>query len=123
MTFTIAKKFTFEASHQLDGLGPHHKCARLHGHNYEVDVELSGPLDDAGMVYDYGRLAPFAALLAGRYDHRHLNDVVPFNPTAERLAEQLHHEACAALGDLPEEVRVTAVRVRETPRSEAEYRP
>lgn len=121
--FTIAKSFPFAASHQLDGLEPGHKCARLHGHNYLVDVELRGPLDAAGMVLDYGRLAPFARYVAERLDHRHLNDVMGFNPTAERLAEFLFIKATDALGTLPVGVTVTAVRVCETNRTVAEYRP
>lgn len=120
--FTISKTFTFAASHQLTGLEEGHQCARLHGHNYEIDIELSGRLDAAGMVYDYGRLAPFRQLLDERYDHRHLNQVMEGNPTAENLAYRLFYEAFDAL-DLAGQAALSAIRVRETPRSSAEYRP
>lgn len=123
--FTITKAFAFSASHQLDGLADTHQCARLHGHNYEVELELQadklppGP----GFVHDYGELAPFRQLVDDELDHRHLNDVVPGNPTAELLAEWLYAEAGSVLWPLPEGVRVSAVRVRETPKTCAEYRP
>lgn len=122
MSHVVAKSFTFAASHQLDGLGPDHQCTRLHGHNYEAVIELTGPLDDNGMVFDYGRLRLFADFLAATVDHRHLNDVVPFNPTAELLACWFHDEATRLL-DLPAGVTITAVVVSETVRSSAEYRP
>lgn len=123
MTFTIAKTFELSAGHHLDGLGDTHKCARPHGHNYQVDIELTGPLDANGMVYDYGHLKPFGDFIDNVLDHKNLNDVVPFNPTAEALAWYLHDEAKRALGPLPAGVTITAIRVHETPRTVAEYRP
>lgn len=125
--FTITKAFAFSASHQLDGLPAEHQCARLHGHNYEVELELCaaelppGP----GFVHDYGALAPFRQLLDAELDHRHLNDLALGigNPTAERLARWLYSQAAIVLAPLPEGVRVSAVRVRETPKTCAEYRP
>lgn len=85
---TIAKTFDFEAAHQLRQLPPAHKCARVHGHNYRVTVTLTADvLDDYGFVTDFGELARFAAYLDENFDHRLLNDVVPFPPTSELLAE------------------------------------
>ena len=56
--FTITKEFAFSASHQLSRLPESHQCARLHGHNYVVRVELSAPaLDANNFVRDYGELA------------------------------------------------------------------
>jgi len=144
--YTIAKEFAFSASHVLDGLPEGHQCGRLHGHNYVVEIELTADrVDDRGFVLDYGDLAPFKQLVDTFLDHRHLNDVLTdgLNPTAENLAEWLHAAADEALGLraarhggtdwtgpaelLPElarrNVRVSAVRVRETPKTVAEYRP
>ena len=64
MTYRIAKRFRFEAAHQLGGLPPNHPCSRLHGHSYAVELVLAGGLDARGFVVDYGDLAPFAAYLA-----------------------------------------------------------
>jgi 6-pyruvoyl-tetrahydropterin synthase len=56
--YTIAKRFTFSASHIIGGLPAHHPCARLHGHNYEVEVTLRSPtLDAVGFVRDYHELS------------------------------------------------------------------
>lgn len=117
--FTIAKRFSFDASHQLTGLPEGHKCTRLHGHTYTVELELAAPnVNDVGMVLDYGEMAPFKTWLDETFDHRHLNDVVAFNPTAERLARHLFRVATEMLGGV-----VSAVRVSETPNTMAEYRP
>ena len=56
--YTIAKRFTFSASHIIGGLPADHPCARLHGHNYEVEVILqSATLDAVGFVRDYHELS------------------------------------------------------------------
>src|SRR4051794_12433245 len=102
MTFTVAKRFSFEASHALTLVPEGHKCRRLHGHNYEVEVLCaSEALDERGMVVDYFDLDPVKRFLDETVDHRHLNDVVPGEPTAERLAQWLHDEL---RGVLPAEV-------------------
>jgi 6-pyruvoyltetrahydropterin/6-carboxytetrahydropterin synthase len=94
----ISKTFEFSYSHVLAGLPEGHQCARLHGHNAVVQVVLeSDRLNDVGFIVDYGELAPLKAYLDGAYDHRHLNDVVPFNPTAELLAADLL-KWCKSLG-------------------------
>lgn len=119
MTYIISKRFEFSASHQLDGLPDDHQCSRLHGHNYIVEVVLeAATLNPVGFVRDYGELAPIKEYIDGVLDHRHLNDQVPpYNPTAEVLA----HIIYAAFKDrLPE---LAAVRVSETPKTWAEYRP
>ena len=57
--FRITKEFHFSASHQLKSLPSDHQCNRLHGHNYIVEVELSGEeLNEHGFVRDYHELAP-----------------------------------------------------------------
>lgn len=123
MSFTITKTFAFAASHQLGGLAPGHKCARLHGHNYRVTLELTGPTGNAGMVLDYGELEVFAEWLRAEVDHRHLNGLVDFNPTAELLAYWLHHEASRLLADVAGDAELVAVRVAETDATSAEFRP
>lgn len=85
--YRISKAFKFSASHIINGLPDGHKCARLHGHNYEVIVTLESPtLDDVGFIVDYGDLSDLGKMIYESFDHRHLNDVVTFNPTSENLA-------------------------------------
>ncbi|AMX99030.1 6-carboxytetrahydropterin synthase QueD [Mesorhizobium ciceri] len=117
--FRITKEFHFSASHQLTSLPPEHQCARLHGHNYIVQVELSAEeLNAHGFVRDYHDLAPLKRYIDESLDHRHLNDaLVHEQVTAEYLARHFY-EWCKAR--LPE---TAAVRVSETPKTWAEYRP
>ncbi|HVP70389.1 MAG TPA: 6-carboxytetrahydropterin synthase, partial [Gemmatimonadaceae bacterium] len=41
----IFREFTFEAAHRLPNVAEGHKCARLHGHSFQVTVHVSGPID------------------------------------------------------------------------------
>ncbi|WP_372412684.1 6-pyruvoyl tetrahydropterin synthase family protein [Streptomyces luteireticuli] len=120
-TFTIGKTFNFEAGHRLPGLPPEHKCSRQHGHSYEVEVILTAPeLEEPGFVTDFGALAPFKMYLDTELDHHNLHEVLPFEPTSERLARFLatwfiHNVQPTISG------RLVAVRVRETARSWARF--
>jgi 6-pyruvoyltetrahydropterin/6-carboxytetrahydropterin synthase len=115
--FTISKQFHFSASHQLTQLGPQHPCARLHGHNYVVELRLqTNELDERGFVRDYHELAAFGQFLQEQCDHQHLNNVLPVPPTAEHLARYFYQWAKARWTE------VLAVRVSETPATWAEYR-
>ncbi|MFH8534744.1 6-pyruvoyl trahydropterin synthase family protein [Streptomyces tendae] len=120
--FTITKEFHFSASHVLDRLPAWHPCARLHGHNYVVILELSaedGGLNEVGFVRDYRELDAFKKWMDTTLDHRHLNDSMGgggCSPTAENLAKWIYdtwHE------ELPE---LSAVRISETPKTWATYR-
>jgi 6-pyruvoyltetrahydropterin/6-carboxytetrahydropterin synthase len=121
MTYRISKEFHFSASHRLDGLPDGHPCGRLHGHNYVVLLELSAPaggLDATGFVRDYGDLKEFSGWLDHEVDHRHLNEVVTDrNPSAENLCHWLYERWS------PRYPELSAVRVSETPKTWAEYRP
>jgi 6-pyruvoyltetrahydropterin/6-carboxytetrahydropterin synthase len=83
--YRIAKSFFFAASHRLEGLGAGHKCSRLHGHSYEVSVEICGELNVVGFVVDFADLDWLDRLIRDRLDHRHLNDVLDVNPTSENI--------------------------------------
>lgn len=117
--YRITKEFHFSASHQLHGLPEDHPCARFHGHNYIVEVELaSDQLNPVGFVRDYNELKSLKVYIDETLDHRHLNDVLGDDcVTAERLAKHLY-DRC--LKEWPE---TAAVRVKETPKTCAEYRP
>lgn len=122
MSVRIGKQFTFSAAHQLSGLPEGHKCRRLHGHTYTVEVvltaaELTGP----GFVADYADLHPVKDYLAATLDHQYLNAVLAVEPTSENLARLLF-DWCSANLTLPSAASVDAVRVSETPATWAEYR-
>jgi len=114
--YIIRKEFHFSAAHQLEGLPENHPCSNLHGHNYVVTIELkSKKLDNIGMVIDYRNLQPIKELIDSSLDHKNLNDVIAFNPTAENLANYLYHQAKKIFP------KVCAVEVQETPKTTARY--
>ena len=117
--YTIYKEYHFSASHQLPQLPADHPCHRLHGHNYVVEVELqSETLDQYGFVKDYRDLDALKTYIDEKFDHVHLNDVLGNDHvTAEQIAKHFY-DWCKAQWS-----QVSAVRVRETPKSCAEYRP
>ena len=117
--YRITKEFHFSASHQLSGLPVDHQCARMHGHNYIVMVELaSATLNEYGFVRDYTELRPLTPSTAAEIAHRPLTDVFAYDlVTAEYMAKHFY-DWCKARW--PE---TTAVKVSETPKTWAEYRP
>jgi 6-pyruvoyltetrahydropterin/6-carboxytetrahydropterin synthase len=119
--YTISKQFSFSASHVLGGLPEDHPCGRLHGHNYEVVVVLEAmTITPPGFVVDYRALDSFKKHLDAVYDHHHLNDIMDQEPTAENMAADLYYwlRAQPVYG-----MFVVAVRVSETPKTWAEFRP
>jgi 6-pyruvoyltetrahydropterin/6-carboxytetrahydropterin synthase len=116
--YKIEKEFAFSASHVLNGLPIEHPCSRLHGHNYIIIIELSALiLNDTGFVIDYRALDPIKKYIDEHFDHRHLNDVISCNPTAENIAKLIY-----TLFE-PQFPQISAVRVKETPKTEARYTP
>ncbi len=114
--YIIRKQFSFCASHQLENLPQGHPCTRLHGHNYEVVIELrSETVNEAGMVQDYRELSDVKQLLDDAFDHKHLNDFLSFNPTAENMARNFYHIF------KPNYPSLYAVEVSETPKTSARY--
>lgn len=117
--YTIAKRFAFSASHIISGVPPEHPCSKLHGHNYEVEVILqSAVLDRAGFVRDYLELHELKDFIDATLDHKHLNDVLGDIPTTAEAIAKWIHDWCKARWS-----ETVAVRVSETPRTWAEYRP
>lgn len=114
--YKISKQFSFSASHILEGLPQGHPCSRLHGHNYMVTVHLkSDSLNDAGFVKDYRELSIVKNYLDEILDHRHLNDILGFNPTAELIAKHLYDTFKPQLPEL------YAIEVSESPKTTAIY--
>ncbi len=85
---TIFKVFQFEAAHRLTGVPLGHKCERLHGHSFRVEIHVSGEVGDkSGWVTDFADVKSAFAPLFMRLDHRYLNEVEGLeNPTSENLA-------------------------------------
>lgn len=81
--YYIKKRFEVSAAHRLN-LSYESKCTVLHGHNWIITVECkSRELNEEGMVVDFTHIKSSVMDLL---DHAVLNDVLPFNPTAENIA-------------------------------------
>ena len=84
----IFKAFTIEAAHRLPNVPDGHKCARLHGHSFRIELHVSGEPDPRlGWVMDFADLKAAFQPVYDRLDHHYLNDIPGLeNPTSERLA-------------------------------------
>ena len=103
-------EFSFEAAHRLPNVAPDHKCARLHGHSFNVRVTVTGPVDPKlGWVIDFADVKHAFAPLHAQLDHYYLNEIEGLeNPTSEVLAMWLWERLKPQLSML------SAVEVRET---------
>ena len=113
----IFKTFRIEAAHRLPNVPAGHKCARLHGHSFAIELQVSGDLgEDTGWVMDFAELKQAFQPLYDRLDHHYLNDVEGLdNPTSERLAVWIWERLKPALPQL------SAVTVHETCTSGCRY--
>ena len=92
MRVELAREFHFEAAHRLPMVPPGHKCHRMHGHSYRIEVVVAGEVDEyLGWLVDIDEIRAFVEpILKQELDHRTLNDVPGLeNPTAELLAAWL----------------------------------
>ncbi len=85
----IFRIFNVEAAHRLPNVPAGHKCARLHGHSFRIEVHVSGPVDpQTGWVMDFADLKIAFVPLFDRLDHHYLNEIEGLsNPTSENLAK------------------------------------
>ena len=88
-TMQLRRSFQFEAAHRLPHVPPGHKCARLHGHSFQVEIVVEGPVDPQMVwVMDYADIKSAFAPIHQRLDHHFLNEIPGLeNPTSERIAE------------------------------------
>lgn len=114
----IFKEFTFEAAHRLPDVPEGHKCARLHGHSYRVEVRVGGEVgEETGWIMDFADVSAAWKPLHSVLDHYYLNEVPGLeNPTSENLAQWIWERLAPELSGLAEVV------VRETCTSGCSYR-
>ena len=106
----LFKDFSFEAAHRLPNVPAGHKCARLHGHSFQVRVNVDGAVGaKTGWVMDFAELKTAFAPVYDQLDHRYLNDIEGLeNPTSENLARWIWRALASRLPGLSE------IEVRET---------
>lgn len=115
----IFKEFTFEAAHRLPNVPKDHKCYRLHGHSFRVEIHVRGPVaDDTGWVQDFADIKQAFKPFYDQLDHHYLNEDVEGleNPTSENIARWIWDRVQPALPML------SKVVVRETCTSGCVYR-
>jgi 6-pyruvoyltetrahydropterin/6-carboxytetrahydropterin synthase len=113
----LVHDFGFEAAHRLPNVPPAHKCARLHGHSFKVELAVAGPVDArTGWFLDFQELHDAWKPLHEMLDHRYLNEVPGLeNPTSEVLAKWIWERVRPKLPALAQ------VTVHETCESRCEY--
>ena len=109
-TTEVFKEFTFEAAHRLPFVPEGHKCARLHGHSFRVEIHVGGEVDPrAGWIMDFADIKAAFKPFLEQLDHHYLNEIEGLeNPTSENLARWMWDRLDAVLPGL------ARVVVRET---------
>lgn len=114
----------FEAAHHLTSYKG--SPEPVHGHSWTVEAALeAAELDEEGMGFDFVEVRGALRELAARFDHRHVNEVPPFDatsPTTERLARWFFERLAERLSGAGP-ARLTEVTVWEGPACSATYRP
>ena len=88
MSTEIFKAFSFEAAHRLPQVPEGHKCARLHGHSFQVELHVGGDVDPrTGWIMDFADVSAAFAPIREQLDHHYLNEIEGLeNPTSEVIA-------------------------------------
>jgi queuosine biosynthesis protein QueD len=117
MKVRLTRDFTFEAAHRLPNAPEGHKCRRLHGHSFRVEVTVEGIVDPAtGWFLDYGVIREIVDPIRRQLDHYYLNEIPGLeNATSENLAGWLWERLKPSLPSL------ARISVHETCEARCEY--
>jgi 6-pyruvoyltetrahydropterin/6-carboxytetrahydropterin synthase len=109
------------AAHQLKETGG--KCEKLHGHNWKIEVYVSGPyLDPNGLLIDFQLVKKAIAKVIDGLDHTFLNELALFkdlNPSSENIARIVYEKVGAAINS--DRVRISKVTAWESDTACATY--
>ena len=117
MNVRLVHEFRFEAAHRLPGVPHGHKCARLHGHSFRVELAVFGPVNETtGWLIDFQTLYDAWKPLHDLLDHHYLNEIPGLeNPTSELLSRWIWRRMKPTLSEL------TRVTLYETCEARCEY--
>lgn len=117
MNVRLIRSFTFEAAHRLPTFPEGHKCRRLHGHSFTVEVMVAGAVaPEKGYLVDYGDIKAACDPIVAELDHYYLNEIAGLeNPTSENIARWIWNRLRPALPLLAQ------ITVQETCTSRCEY--
>ena len=118
--YRLSIELNISAAHQLrDYEGA---CARLHGHNWKVRVEVTtNKLNEIGIGIDFADLKKLTWQVIGKFDHNNFNIIAPFdriNPTAENIAKYFYDEIALLL---PEGINLSLIEIWETDKYRVAY--
>ncbi len=118
MRARLTKDFRFESAQTLPKAPPGHKCARMHGHSFCVEISIEGDVDPGtGWIYDHAKISGAMNPLVEQLDHGYLNEIPGLeNPTIELMAAWLWEKLAPLLPGLAEIV------IHETPSARCSYR-
>src|SRR5581483_8848738 len=114
----LVHEFRFEAAHRLPQVPEGHKCSRLHGHSFRIEIAIAGDVNPkTGWLIDFGKLHDLWMPLYDALDHRYLNEIEGLeNPTSEVLVKWIWTRMKPALPELDQ------VSLWETCEARCEYR-
>ena len=114
----LLRKFSFDSAHSLPNVPEGHKCHRLHGHTFHVEVRVTGPIGETtGWVMDFADLKKVVNPVIEELDHRYLNEIPGLeNPTSELIAVWIWNRIAGNLHGL------SSVTVHETCNTGCTYR-
>jgi 6-pyruvoyltetrahydropterin/6-carboxytetrahydropterin synthase len=118
MKARLTKDFFFESAQTLPKAPAGHKCSKMHGHSFKVEISVEGEVDPAtGWIYDHARISGAMKPLVDLLDHAYLNDIPGLeNPTIELMAAWFWQKLEAQCPGLCEIV------IHETPVARCVYR-
>ena len=118
MQVRLTKDFSFEAAQTLPNVPPEHKCGKMHGHSFRMEISVEGDVDPAtGWLYDHALISRAMDPLLDQLDHSYLNDIPGLdNPTIENMCRWFWEKLERQLPGLAEIV------IHETPTARCSYR-
>ena len=125
MPVSLCKEFRFEAAHYLPQMPEGHKCRRLHGHSFKIEVHVQGEIEEeTGILIDFADIKKVVKPLINQLDHYLINEVgeqlgepLLKNPTSENMAKWFYKKLEGKLDGLD------SIVVHETCTARCKYKP